>query len=481
MSFKYMPGRKTNQHFSLICQKMLDNPREFFKQFTTRQRAVLNKIFYFDSTTGRVYMRQDTLGKWCGFSREHVNRFLAKLKELGIISWMGRYMQSCVYYVNPIFRDCFFRSKLKHLFSALAYFHIGLLEPNVTLIDSFIYKTATSSKQQEACLPKGIHEVIYARTRAHKADTNKINHEAGDDVLVKPYVESIQNPVLTYEEKLLLSNYSEAAVRSALIALQRKRDVTNPVGFMLYCCKDFTKGNTKGSSKYAAPTGGAAEKESAVRAPHYDQYQPKEVRDADFWKKDNDRYAHWDMVVYGPQLDNLKRLGLNSLNEIFLEKLRVAHAQHNEATCSFCITHGPRYKVVPTLTERQLTDNQEWEKSKYEANEQNIRLRINATPRQEGVLNYKPYPLGTVAPRYVPSMDAAAHAAPEDAPPPTPSPERQMATIMAGLLPGLTASSPKGYAETRQGNEEQPIFELEENNWPVEYCGEPEDEILSLI
>lgn len=313
-------------------------------------------------------MRQDTLGKWSGFTREHVNRFLAQLKEWGIISWMGRHYQSNIYYVNPAFRDHFLRSKLKHIFSALAYFHIGLLEPNVTLINSFIYKTQIKSSYQSI---KDDYLIQDARAREGLIDSEKKNDSDPDckaekqgNQMIQPYVEGISNPVMTDSEKKILSRYSREAVMHALSCLQRTKDIQNPVGFLVKCAQNY-------KAKASAP----ARKADLIEVATPRVYEMPT-------KAENDRRR-------------LSKL-------IYLAEVR---GEYPEYIDSLSVDTRPIIQI----------ENSEWERVKALKNKEAREQRKS-----------EPFVLGTVAPRASDDLNAAESSSStqisaQSVPPPTPS------------------------------------------------------------
>lgn len=459
-----MPGRRTNQDFYTTDPQPVigirDNVRNHFNRFCRNQRVAFNYLVRYYSRKGKVYVSQGRWASACGISIRQLQRYIEQWHADGLIYSNYRHMMTNQYKVSSFLLSSENRQLLKSIIFSFGIFPISMILSSGSSVSENVVQTRNKYiylHQSNQINSKLKTTGERARACARYSDLNmkcKAVNGMRNEAMIQPYVNEISNPLMTESEKRVLSRYSYEAVMHALKCLQRERDVRNPVGFLVRYAQNYK------------PVTSPKSKESGPRDPIYTKYTPKELRDAEFWKKDNERYAHWDMVKYGPQLDNLKRIGLDSLSDIFVEKLRVAHAEHQEAACHLCIEHGPQYKVVPTLSERQLKDNEKWERNKYEANEQNKDVR-----------NYTPYPLGTVAPRYVPisDSDAASCDAPDVIPPQPPrgTSPRQMNTIMAGLFPAPSATS--------QTNTTQSKFKLEENNWPVEYCGEPEDEIISPV
>ncbi len=67
-----------------------------------------------------IWQSQKTIAKNIGnISREHVNKALHRLRELGIIDWFQRYNDSNVYRLHDIVYTYQFRQTYKHLFEGL--------------------------------------------------------------------------------------------------------------------------------------------------------------------------------------------------------------------------------------------------------------------------------------------------------------------------------------------------------------------------
>ena len=343
-----------NQAFINVDPQVADfiaqDPLSFVASLTDRQRKVFNCMLYWASTTGSIYLTQKTLAKYAGYmSREHVNRLVAQFVEWGLIASRYRYMTSCVYKVSSFFNDFKIRALLKKYLSSLSYFPKQLLEPDVTLYTSINLLIAASEKQQHSAsreTQSGARACVREKQDAVIANSKGI-------VVIAPYVDGISNPALTHEDKVSLSRYSEAAIRDALRALQRNKGVTNPIAFLIGCAR-----------KYDTTSAAAGKKGSAAAAPRK-EIAPKDIQDDSFWKKDNEKMAHWSLLEVGLGLKKAESIMGKEWTVMLTGKIRDAHGLHVKETCHLCIEHGREY-VHPFGTQEERDTQAAWESGKTE-------------------------------------------------------------------------------------------------------------------
>jgi hypothetical protein len=336
--------RKSDPLFDLIDPKVslevsLD-PVKVFSEMSDGELKIFNCLLYWWNKGKQIYIRQDTLAAFAGFkSREYVNRLIGKFIKLGILVTNYRHKKSCLYRISSYFNDIQVRSYLKKYLPQLAYFQLRLLLPEVTqYISSFIYNIDRSFDLDQQ-VSKHVHERAYMRG-------NSIDSKKTREVMIKQYVEDIKKPVLTYQDKVQLSKYSEKAVRSALIKLQKAGTVRSPVGYMIVCCKSFDEksANKNESNQY---------EDKEVKPPMYQQYKSRDVKDAAFWKIDNDKLAHRDPVYWSGILEKAKRDLSVDLANVMADRWRNALSIHNPSDCHLCIEFGESYvySVYPNQSE----------------------------------------------------------------------------------------------------------------------------------
>jgi len=330
-----MRVRKQNQAFLSeiveVSAKVRENPRAYFESLTLKQRKLLNGILNYYYRKGKAYMRQDTLAKFAGYkSRQHVNMLLGKFIEDGIIASNYRHMTSCEYKVAPFFDDFKIRALLRPLLSAFVVFPIHLLDAFLGLrtqnVSNYIYIIDRSNQFDQKVINSA-----RARTRGGTVSTDLKKN--GASRMIADYVNDIDSIELSIADKIALSRYSKQAVEYSLMQLKKKDGVSNPVAYMVVCCKSFQEKKATGKQTKSTQT-------RPQRAPE----PPRETRDAAFWKKDSDNMAHIDIVSMAAHLQKAEGILGKSWTGIYMDKYRAALAQHDQSTCHLCLDHGPDYR-----------------------------------------------------------------------------------------------------------------------------------------
>lgn len=90
-------------------------------------KDVLNYIIAYDNMYGTIYVSQDRIAAFLGISREHVNRIIAYLCELGLLGKIYRHFQTCLYYLPKFLKDFEVRETLRSVYSACKYLPISVL------------------------------------------------------------------------------------------------------------------------------------------------------------------------------------------------------------------------------------------------------------------------------------------------------------------------------------------------------------------
>jgi hypothetical protein len=111
------------------------------KHLTPLQLNITNYVLAKGARYEDIYMRQDTIAKYVGTSREWVNKSIKKIVSLGLISKHTRPNKSCVYRVSSWLSDYWVRKKLSPIFNAFKWLPLSLLIPalqsaNTTLKES---------------------------------------------------------------------------------------------------------------------------------------------------------------------------------------------------------------------------------------------------------------------------------------------------------------------------------------------------------
>ena len=263
-SSPYLFGKYKLIQFAELCQqfhsydpKVSDSiafdPVKEIGLMTAAQRKLLNCLMYWSNQGKEIHIRQDTLAEFAGYKcREQANRFIKQLCELGIIAKLYRHKTSCLYKISSFFNDLGVRSKLKRYLSQLGHLPIWLLQVDVTQYISTNLLVSNRSNEDY------LKEIQCASAREEKRESSVIRKK----LMIKQYVECIQNPEMTTQDKIQLSKYSEKAVRHALIQLQRQRELRNPIGFLMACAKSF---DSKGAKYKSAEVEPIARKEPIYR------------------------------------------------------------------------------------------------------------------------------------------------------------------------------------------------------------------------
>lgn len=248
---KLIRTRRPSQEFDLINPQLnvevLKDPYKFFSSLNRRQRRILNCLLYWSATTGKIYVRQDSLANYAGYkSRCHVNELLGWFIELGIIASYYRHKTSCLYKVSSFFNDCKIRAQLKSLFSALGYFSIaalnGPIEQKPTqYVSNYLFINIESKSKSNQLNQREYKHVRVSECARTRENSNEAKTKT-ERVMIKQYVEEIKDIYLTEQDKIQLSKYSEAAIAHGRKKLAEKKDANNPIAYLIACCKSFKEG-----------------------------------------------------------------------------------------------------------------------------------------------------------------------------------------------------------------------------------------------
>lgn len=335
-----MRTHKKNQTFTTILPQLVpdiaSNVIGSIEQMRPRVRKILNAMLYHDGATGKIYMRQDTLGKYSKCTREWVNKIIKRFEEQGWITSNYRHLTSCEYKVNELFHDFSIRNKLRALLPALAFFPIAWIDPLIKekftqYYSSYIYNSTNSNSSKFL----DQDQVTSRNTRARAREFGDQKTDGWG--MVAEYVQNIEGVVLTIEDKVNLSRYSEGAVLYALGCLKKKDGIKIPIAYLIACCKGYEANLRGGMPIYKRNQSPNVSPVLRVKK----EEPRKEIREDAFWKNDMEKMAHWDVVEVG---DFIQKNNAFGIAQAFAERVRLAHTNHESSTCHLCIQYGSDYK-----------------------------------------------------------------------------------------------------------------------------------------
>lgn len=266
----------------LVVSDVFEHPVQFFESLTIPQLKVLDYLLYWHSTDQTIYMRQDTIAKFCGITREYANKILLFFMKHGIIDSNYRHMKTCLYRVSEFFNDFQIRNKLRGILRSLRFFPKALLQGEFTQYLSNIYKNSNSYHVVDAVL-------LNARVREEKKER---------EAMIADFVEEIASPQLTYNQKITLSGCHPDSVRAAFRDLQLQKDVYSPAAYLV---AHALKHDRNRKPLYSQPPF----KKAASNNRRYERPENKparEVRDAAYWTPERRRehiakgQAQWEEV-----------------------------------------------------------------------------------------------------------------------------------------------------------------------------------------
>jgi hypothetical protein len=333
--------RKSNPHFSATDPRVNDqiraNPYAYFAALTSKECKVFNVFAYWSNQLRMCYIRQDTIARFVGLSREHVNRIIHKFKKDGLLSSNYRHLTSCEYKLSSFFNDFFIRSQLKRFISQFVYLPIALLQPHITQYIRFIYKSI--GFDTVTCYDTNLH--TRARTRERYPSPPRRE-------MIAAYVNEIEDIQLTAEDKVHLSRYSPEAVAYGLRQVRKAHTVHNPAAYLIACCKSFKKNTSPHATTRTPSSSGRPD----LPKKQVSSGRQQEIRDDEFWKRDKEKMAHWDLAHVAAKIHRNMSYA-SSLGEILITQIKEAHHEHVAETCHLCREFGPAYihpfeRVTPT-------------------------------------------------------------------------------------------------------------------------------------
>jgi len=210
--------RQTNlPKFLPIISEIVEAPVEFFSTFSAIELDILNRLIKYQKTCKAVFPSQVSLARDVGCSRAHVNRFIKKLTQWGILYKKQRWNTSCLYMVSSFFDLSESKQKLKKLLPALWALPLVLLAsfmPSVTLTNIEILG-------KEFYRSTALKRKLMDNQAVIRADIERIKFK------------SIE---LTRMGKVKLMAFTTEVVSAALEKLRNAKDVRNPYQYLYKLC-----------------------------------------------------------------------------------------------------------------------------------------------------------------------------------------------------------------------------------------------------
>ena len=96
-------------------------PEKWVFSLTPIDKKILDYLFNatFNRKLEYIYVRQDTLAKLFGCTREWINKRLLKLERMGVIVSSYRHMTSCLYKISKYFNNPAIQSRFEYAFKSL--------------------------------------------------------------------------------------------------------------------------------------------------------------------------------------------------------------------------------------------------------------------------------------------------------------------------------------------------------------------------
>ncbi len=258
--------KEKNKYFQLVwasnqnAVKWLANPIEYFSNSHNKGRIrVLNTLIGYGNVYDSLYAAQKTIADKSDMSREHANRLLQDLEEMGIIRKVRRFVKgtykelTCKYYLHPIFQDVNFRKKLVTLMPSCWYLPLTLLiamyatnsstsagdvtQYNLRDMNNNYYITAKSSENTKT------REEYIARRHFYQDNLGeymKANPSLLDNFL-SPSVKAMREALsLTPSGCIWLSSYPDAVLDASLIALKSSKvPIHKPYPWIVAFCNNL--------------------------------------------------------------------------------------------------------------------------------------------------------------------------------------------------------------------------------------------------
>ncbi len=182
---------------------------EQISQLTYTQRQVFDVICWFARRMKNVVPSQEYIANKVGIKRETVNRTIALLKKIGLLTTTSRLWRSSVYHVNPLIWVDKIRWKFAKYFPSIGFFSVVTLCINTVLL-------GTNSRY-------------------------KYPLEKGGSMATRSKIMDIKNINLTRWGRIKLMAFPDEAIEYVDKALGYTRSIRDPFRWFVGMCIDYCK------------------------------------------------------------------------------------------------------------------------------------------------------------------------------------------------------------------------------------------------
>ncbi len=230
--------------------KIKRDPEAFFSKCTPMERALLDLLFYWDTTKHTFSEYQDRMAAIIGCTRIHVNKMISKFSKWGIVQKSGAYDEKKTYVINPFFRSKRVRKHLSSTFAtfkkytAAIVFSLCLITPakltsslstKFNLKSESVYITHAPARQTGSgnSLDPALQATLLSKKEIKQRKT----------VISEPRLHAIMeiNKIfpLTPHGIVKLSVYSAAALQYAYKQADMALTKYDPFGYIANLCNEF--------------------------------------------------------------------------------------------------------------------------------------------------------------------------------------------------------------------------------------------------
>jgi hypothetical protein len=287
---------KTSQVKDCIpLESILNNPLETLTGLTKNKRKVLNYLLFIASRYQDIYPRQDTIAKYAGISLKWVNRTVASLVSMGLLSKVTRPNKSCLYRASSFFSDFWTRKKLQSLFTSLKWMPIGCLMLPVDILTESSYDI-----NKELFFKKASYTAVnYSTAILSGAHARKSEKRVKKERLVMKslVIEKVAASLELNEDQIeQLQSYSDNILQLALQKALKSSDIRDKISYFFGICRrELQQRADKKEQSYVKPTGkkyvGASQRTTSdnfglkndmnnqTQSPMYSDYKPADSRE----------------------------------------------------------------------------------------------------------------------------------------------------------------------------------------------------------
>lgn len=219
--------RITNQTFyeqpgPMPIKEIIGDPETYFSNSRQWELNALNLILlYYNRYHGNVTISQKRLADETGRSIRQVNRFIAKITELGIISKNYRHMRTNQYRIADFFLNLEMRKRLKYLFPALKFFALWMLTGCTDVLGYF-------------------NRPVNVNTWYLYNSYISSEREAKSEVMMTPGIKEAKKILNLSESGVAkLAIFPERALAHAVYCLKKNPDVEDGFRYLFAVCKKY--------------------------------------------------------------------------------------------------------------------------------------------------------------------------------------------------------------------------------------------------